>query len=423
MTGSGSTDTTLAEGATARTTDLSPVSPENLFNPIPFYRTLRETDPVHWSPEMHGWFLTRHDDVMNSFRDTRFSANRVSIMEQQFQNLEPSMMKDFTANIKKQMLMFDGPEHIRMRRQTSPSFTPQALDSWLPVIRRTMQKLLDQVHDRGEMDFVPAIAYEFPPRVIAEFMGVPQEHHDRLLEWAAPIARFGGLTVGMDVEQAAREANTAMREFAEYLMGIAEQRRREPADDLISRMLNAQVGKGMTAEEVVANTILMLNAGHMTTTDQVSNIVHDLLSNPEQLQLLRENPKLLPSAVEESLRFRPAVPFHYRIASEDITLRGKTIRKGDIVFMGIASANRDHTVFPNPDRFDITRDSTHHKHLTFSFGPHHCLGAGLARRELELAVEEILLRLPGLRLDENKPPKHKCTSLIFRGFVSLPLRW
>jgi len=167
----------------------------------------------------------------------------------------------------------------------------------------------------------------------------------------------------------------------------------------------------------------MLIAGHTTTTDQISNLVHDLLTHPEQLQMVRNNPSLLPTAVEESLRFHPAVPFHYRIAAEDIPLRGRTIRKGDVVFFGLAAANRDPQHFHEPDRFDITRDAMAQKHMSFSFGPHHCLGANLARRELEIGLEILLERMPRLRLDEERPPRQKAESLVFRGFHSLHIRW
>jgi cytochrome P450 PksS len=423
MTGSGTPETTPAEASTARTADLNPVSPENLLNPIPFYKTLRETDPVHWSPEVHGWFLTRHEDVMNSFRDSRFSANRISLFERGFQDLGPEILKDFSESIKKQMLMHDGPNHIRMRRQASPSFSPQALDSWLPAIRRTVHMLLDRVQDQRQVDLVPTLSYQLPPRVIAELFGLPVEEQEHLMAWAEPMAQIGGLTVGMDREGVARRTNTAVVEFSAFLRKLIQKRRQEPGNDLLSLMMQTQGPNPMTEDELIANAILMVNAGHMTTTDQLSNLVHDLLAHPDQLRLLQENPRLLSAAVEESLRYRPAVPFHYRIAREDMQLRGKTIRQGDVVFLGIASANRDPAVFTEPDRFDITRDHVQQKHLTFSFGPHHCLGAGIARRELELALEVLLQRMPELRLDPERPPEHKYASLIFRGFNSLHVRW
>lgn len=403
--------------------NLSPISPENLLNPVPFYKALREEDPVHWSEELHAWVLTRHDDVMNCFRDSRMSANRIGLMQHQLQGVDADVLKDFVDIVSKQMLMKDGPEHIRMRRQANPSFTPQALDSWRPAIRRTMKLLLERVQGQSGMDLVPHISYELPPRVIAELFGLPIEDHERLMKWADPIAQFAGLTAGMDIREVARRANEAMKEFAQYLTTIVVEHRRTPGVDLFSRIMQAQDKGAMSVEELVSNGILMLNAGHMTTTDQLSNAVHDLLTHPDQLRLVQENPSLLPGAVEESLRYHPAVPFHYRVAATDIPLRGRTIRKGDVVFMGIAAANRDPAVFPEPDRFDITRDFVNQKHLTFSFGPHHCLGAGLARRELEVAIEALLEWRPGLRLDEAHPAQPKRQSLIFSGYHSLHVRW
>lgn len=426
MTGSGNPETTPAEKSTASAgRDRNPLSPENLLNPFPFYEELRVNDPVHWSDTLRAWILTRYDDVMNLFRDPRISANRNAVFKHQVQGLGPDTLEDFIEIVGKQMLHKDGPEHIRMRRQVNPHFTFQALASWLPAIRNTMRELVDRVHHQGQMDLVAEISYEFPPRVIAELFGLPPEDHAQLLSWAKPIAQLGSLAGGADPVGTARAANKAIVEFARFLTLQAEKRRQAPGHDLISQMLESQRQdpKGVNIEELVANAILMLIAGHTTTTDQISNLVHDLLTHPEQLQMVRNNPSLLPTAVEESLRFHPAVPFHYRIAAEDIPLRGRTIRKGDVVFFGLAAANRDPQHFHEPDRFDITRDAMAQKHMSFSFGPHHCLGANLARRELEIGLEVLLERMPRLRLDEERPPRQKAESLVFRGFHSLHLRW
>jgi cytochrome P450 PksS len=425
MTGSGNSETTPVEKNTASAgRNRNPVSPENLLNPYPFYEDLRDNDPVHWSDTLHAWILTRYDDVVNYFRDSRMSANRVAIFEHQVKALGPGILNDFIEIVRRQMIMKDGPEHIRMRRQANPNFTPQALDSWRPTIRNTMTMLVDQVQHQGHMDLAASISYEFPPRVIAELFGLPPDEREQMLDWARPIAQVGGM-MGEDPIAVARRANEAIKKFADLLTRQTEKVRQSPGHDLISRMLEGQRQdpKGGTMEEVVANAILMLIAGHTTTTDQISNLVHDLLTHPDQLQLLRDNSSLLPSAVEESLRFHSAVPFHYRIAADDIPLRGRTIKKGDMVFFGIASANRDPAHFPEPDRFDIKRDFLTQKHVAFSFGPHHCLGAGLARRELEIGLEVLLQRLPGLRLDPERPPQPSANSLIFRGFHSLPVRW
>ena len=409
----------------ARKSQLNPVDPENLLDPIPLYKELRENAPVFWSDAVQAWLITRHQDVTNAFRDSRLSADRTRFLEHQLRltGLGPDTIRDFIEAIRPQMVNKDGAEHLRLRRHASQSFTPQGLDTWRPVIHRAMDQLLDRVQTRGRMDLVTEVSYQLPPRVIAEFLGVPAEDRERFQSWAQPIALFGSPTVGMDMATVARQGNEAIRNFHAYLTSLLDERRRNPGTDMISRMIHFQEGGGMTPEEVVANANLILMAGHLTTTDQLSNGVHDLLTHPDQLQRLRENPLLIKSALEEIMRFHPAVPYIHRIAGETFHLHGCTIRKGDVVFLGMAAANRDPTVFPDPDRFDITRDHIHQKHLSFAFGPHHCLGAGLARREIEIAIELLLQRMPGLRLDEEQLPRIKCSSMLYRGLESLHIRW
>jgi cytochrome P450 len=403
---------------------LNPVSPENLLNPHPLFKTLRESDPVHWSETVHGWLITRYGDVMNCFRDPRLSAARMQFFEAQVGGMGPTLIPDLLKTLKEQITNKDGAEHIRLRRQFMGSFTPQMVDSWKPMIRRLMEELVDQVQAQGRMDLVKAVSEQLPALVIAGILGAPAEDRGRVQAWSAPLAAFSAPAPDADFVALAREANTAIVELRDYLSGLLEQRVHTPGDDVLSTMLRAQEQGGMmTREQLVVNAVLLLNAGHLTTTDQLSNGVYDLLQHPEQLQKVRENPVLLRGAVEEMIRYNPPMSFMHRIALEDFQLRGRTIRKGDVVFLGMASANRDPEVFPDPDRFDITRDHSHSKHLTFAFGPHHCLGAGLARREMEVAVEVLLNRLPDLRLDEEQQPKRKCNNLIFRGFDLLPLRW
>ncbi len=401
------------------------VSPENLLNPIPVYKHLRENDPVHWSDVLQSWFITRHDDVVNGFRDPRLSADRSQFLEHQVRllGLTPEIIGNIIESLRRQMVNADGAAHLRLRRLASPGFTPQLLDTWRPAIRTTMNMLMERVQGRERMDLVKELSYQLPPLIICELLGVPAEDRERFQEWGRTIVQFNSPTVGVDLVDLAHRANEAMGELTRYLTTVIEKRRHSPGQDALSLMIQSQAEGGLSEEEVLANAVLLLSAGHLTTTDLLSNGVHDLLSNPEQFQKLREDPALIKSAVEEILRFRPAVPFIHRVAAETFQLRGRTIKKGDIVFLGMASANRDPAIFPDPDTFDITRDHFHLKHIAFGFGPHHCLGAGLARRELEIALEVLIERLPGLRLDETQAPRVKCSSLLFRGFDSLPVRW
>ncbi|WNG37059.1 cytochrome P450 [Archangium violaceum] len=407
----------------APTLDRNLVSPQNMLNPFPLYQYLRENDPVHWSDAVHAWFLTRYDDVMSAYRDPRMSANRAKLFEYQVQGLSPDITREFMQTIRNQMFMRDGPEHVRLRRQTGMGFTPQRLDELRPIVHRIMRELLEQLSSRTEMDLVKDLSYPLPALAIAELLGVPAEDRERFWVWSEHLALYSSPPVGADSLLLASNANKTMVEMKEYLLPIIEQRRHTPGTDGLSQMLLAQEQGKMTPEELVANACLILFAGHTTTTDQLSNGVYDLLTHPDQLQLLREDMGLLRSAVEEMLRYTTSVPAITRIASEDIQLHGKTIRKGDMVFLVMAAANRDPSVFPDPERFDITRDSYHQKHISFGFGAHHCMGAGLARRELEIGISMLLERLPNLRLDEAKPPKVKCHGLSFRGFDSLPVRW
>jgi cytochrome P450 PksS len=402
---------------------LNPVSPENLLDPVQVYRDLRNEDPVHWSDLVHAWFVTRYTDVMNCFRDPRLTGDRARLFEFQLQGASPDLIQDFMRNLRLQMGMKDGREHLRLRRLANPGFTPQAIDSWRPAIRRTVAALLDRVQHQGHMDLVKEISHQLAPLTIAEIFGVPTKDREQFQSWAEPHAKLASPPAGTDMVELANQANRATQELREYLLKIIAERRLAPGDDVLSMMIHAQAGGVMTEDELVANANLIISAGHVTTTDLLSNTMHELLTHPEQLQMLRDDMTLVKNAVEEVLRYRPPLPFFVRIASETFQLHGRTIKQGDVVFLGMAAANRDPSVFPDPDRFDIKRDFSQHKHLSFGFGAHHCLGSGLARRELEIAIEELLQRMPGLRLDEEKPATVKCSSLFFRGFESLPVRW
>lgn len=403
--------------------DRNLVSPQNLMDPAPLYRELREHDPVHWSDTINAWFLSRHDDVTAAFLDPRLSAERWKFFEYQIQGLPPDVIEEFMQLTRDQMVMREGAEHVRIRRQAGVAFTPVKLDELKPAIRRTMQQLLDRVHDQRRMNLARDISYQLPTLVIADLLGVPTRDRERFQHWSSLLADFATPAAGANMLEAARGANRAMAEMRDYFLPLIEERRHQPGPDALSHMIRAQEEGRMTPRELLSNAILILFAGHTTTTDQLSNCVHELLRHPEQLARLRAEPRLLGATVEESLRFRPAVPSVFRIAVEPLELRGKRIRPGDVVFLCMAAANRDPAVFPHPDTFDITRDPHAQRHIAFGSGPHHCMGASLARRETEIGVSMLLEQLPGLRLDDTQPARVKCHSLNFRGLDVLPVCW
>lgn len=402
--------------------EVSLISPENLLNPNPLYRYLQESEPVHWSEPLQSWVVTRHEDVAACFRDPRLSAARTQLFyAHQLRGVGMEKVKDQISIAERQMIMKDGPEHARLRRNANPGFAPNAIEGWRADVQKAAEALLDRVQAQGRMDLATEFSELLPSQVIMEFFAIPTRDQEDFLQWCSDNARLFGASTGGDIQELAVRANTAIVQLNRYLGAIIQERRAKPGRDMLSTMINAQEEGKLDEGELIANAILILTAGHVTTVDQLSNGVHTLLTHPEELRKLRGNPSLMKSAVEEILRYVPAVPFMHRIATEDIELRGRTIQRGQLVFLGMAAANRDPAVFPDPDRFDITRQNN--RHLSFAFGPHLCLGAPLARLELEIGFETLLRRLPELRLDEAQPPRIKCHSLVFRGFDSLPVRW
>ncbi len=396
------------------------LSPHNVLNPHPYFAKLRVLDPVHWEEGLQAWLLTDFHDVSGAFRDTRLRSDYVQeflMMQLRGRGHDPIIAKDSLRIIGDMMVSKSGAEHTRLRRQAGPSFDPAAVESWNSMIVELVSSLLDRIKPPS-MDLVRDLAAPMAAGVMTEVLGVPQADRETFMRWTTEAEPFVGIATG-DLEEAAKVANNSYLQLERYILDLLIERRQNPRHDVISMLLAHENDGHMTPEELVANVIMLLNAGNVTTMDQLSNGMHALLSHPKQLALLRSDAKLLPFAVEEILRYCPALPAMPRMAGEDLVIRGKNIQKGQMLFMSSAAANRDPSVFARPDEFDITR--TPGRILTFGFGGHMCLGAGLARRELQIAIKLLLERFPNLRLDEEHPPQPKNQSLMFRGYFTLPL--
>jgi cytochrome P450 PksS len=316
------------------------------------------------------------------------------------------------------MINKEGAEHLRLRRLVQHGFTPAQINAARPMIQKVVDGILDRAGGSGGLDIVTEYAEPLPTLVICELMGIPAEDGDTLRRWAEANGKFRGLSRG-DVEAAAREANEATVQTERYFLDLVEQRRRRPGDDLVSVLVAGHEEGRLSAAEVSAQCRLLFGAGHQTLIDQVCNGVHAFLSHPEQLRLLQADPALIGRAVEEVLRYEPSVAFQHKVAAVDLEIGGQVIREGEAVLLGIAAANRDPEVFADPDRFDIRRVAR--PHLSFATGPHACLGMGLARVELEVALPTLFRRFGSLCLDpEGAPRRHRAT-LFFRGFDALPV--
>jgi cytochrome P450 len=390
----------------------NPMDPAFVADPYPTYHRLRAEDPVHHSP-LGFWVLTRYPDVMTMLRDPRLTKEPIAaFVAARFGMAVPP------PGLGLSMLDRDPPDHTRLRGLVSKAFTPKALESLRPGIQQIVDDLLADAAGRGQMDLIEEFAYPIPVRVICEMLGVPVRDHERFKGWGLDIARgLDAIMLPADSEVGQRSVS-GRRALAEYFRELIAERRAAPRDDMLSALIAAEeAGDKLNEEELLATCILLLVAGHETTVNLIGNGTLALLRHADQLQKLRENPGLIVTAVEELLRFDGPVQRTARIPSEDLTIGGRTIPKGEMVMPFLGAADRDPAQFPDPDRLDITRADN--RHIAFGMGIHFCLGAPLARMEGQIAINTLLARLPKLALATDQPQFRQ--SLTLRGLQALPV--
>jgi cytochrome P450 len=388
--------------------------PKMLVDPYPHYARLRSAAPVCWVDQVGGWVLTRYVDVITILRSPNTSSERAKKSPQQV-GPEIQALNEIRAH---SMLNADAPRHTRLRLLVNKAFTPRTVEELAPFIRTFVDKALDAAQARGRMDVMADLAFPLPVTVIAEMLGVPPEDRDRFKEWSDDItAALANVPSNLSPE-VFRKSVASMEALLTYFRNIIAQKRAEPRDDLISALIKAQEeGDRLSDMELLANCVLLLNAGHETTTNLIGNGTLALLRHPDQLKRLRDDPSRIPTGVEELLRYDSPVQFTNRILTADMELGGKVLRAGQMVLLLLGAANRDPEQFPDPDRLDIGRENN--KHVAFGHGSHFCLGAPLARLEGRLVFEVMLQRTPNLRL--NGPPPQYRQNFNLRGLKSLPV--
>lgn len=377
-------------------------SPAGRADPYPVFARLRAKGAViHFPP--YNWLVPRYAEAAFVLRDPRFSSEPDSRLERpgwgpeerrayREQHLVIRTMNNF-------MLFRDEPDHTRLRKLVSGAFTPRVIEAMRPRIQEIANSLLDAVEPDGTMDLIPDYAYPLPVTVICELLGVPAEDRPLFRRWTSVFVKVVDPVASAEEEAPIIAAgDQATEEIVDYFTGIIADRRRQPGEDLLSAMIAARDGADrLNEDELIATLILLLTAGHETTTNLIGNGTLTLLRRPDELAKLRDDPSLMPGAIEEILRYEPPVAGAVRITLEDVEVAGRTIPAGHDVIVAIAAANRDADRFPDPDGFDITREDN--KHLAFSAGPHFCLGATLARLEGKIALSTLIERFPKLRLD------------------------
>jgi len=389
------------------------LDPEVLADPYPLYRRLRTEAPVHWDPFLHAWVVTRYADVVRVLHD--FSADRTPKPEQ-LTAMGLSALNPIAQIMVKQMLFLDPPAHTRLRSLAASAFTPRRVQVLRSHIQEIASSLIDAAETRGRMDVIADFAAPLPAIVTAEMLGVPVADHDQLKAWSADFAEMLG-NFQHNPDRVPRVLRS-LKDMTAYFCSAVIEHRRHPREGLINSFLTAEIqGDRLTEEEVIANVIVTMVGGQETTTNLIGNGVLSLLRNPDQLEKLRSDLSLIPSAVEELLRYESPSQHTARLASEDLELGGKQIRKRQAVIAVMAAGNRDPERFPDPDRLDITRRDNHH--LAFGWASHFCFGAPLARIEGQIAFESILKRLPNLALESG--PLIWRTNLGLRGLTALPI--
>jgi len=387
-------------------------------DPYPTYSRLRASAPVHRAtlPDGRGvWLITRYEDVLAVLKDRRFVKDwRSALTPEQLAQVPPipEVMKPLSQN----MLDTDPPDHERLRALVSKAFTPRLIERMRPRIQAIADGLLDAVQDRGEMDLIDDYAFPLPITVIAELLGVPAQDRNNFREWSD--AAVSGNASHEYMEKILIPHMTA---FTDYLRALFEEKSKNPRDDLVSALVQAEeAGDKLSEGELLGMVFLLLVAGHETTVNLIGNGVLALLQHPDQLQKLKEDPSLIKPAVEELLRYDgPVETSTERFAREDVEIGGTVIPRGEMVLVVLAAADHDPERFPDPDELDITR--TDNRHLAFGKGIHHCLGAPLARMEGQIAISTLLARMPNLRLKDE--PLSWRPGLILRGLKSLPVEF
>ena len=391
---------------------------EAVRDPHAYFGRLRDEAVVQWNDRHRSWVVTGYADVVEGLRGNKLTAERIApFAESILRSSDPAGPPSALAVLADWLVFKDPPDHTRLRKLVARAFTPGSVRVRGTEIQRTIDGLLDDLADREEADLIEHFAYPLPAIVIAGMLGAPAEDRCLFKHWSDLITSlvFGAY----DRDDRHARAASGMAELCDYLLALIDRFSREPADNLISVLLQSEDDDALSREELVATCTLLLFGGHETTTNLIANGTRALLQFPDQLSALRSDPQLMPTAVEEILRFDGPARATVRLVREDHELGGQLLQAGQRVFLVNLAANRDPTAFPEPDRLDIRRNPN--LHLGFGFGIHYCLGAPLARIEAQLALTSLIGRFPALAPAGDEPLQWHPT-MLSRGLVKLPVR-
>jgi len=392
-------------------------SDEILQDPYPTYARMHEEGPLHYvdvGSKWAVWSVFSHAECASIAKDTRLSAKRAKQMLLPLPLSRQAEFSELARMLGLWLIFMDPPEHTRLRKLLNKGFSAAAVEGLRPQVEAIVDQMLKPLQPGSEVDLMREFANPMPVRIILEMLGIPQELRDTFVEWSRAIAVFRG-NPNRTVEEA-RAAQDALIELTEFFRKTVAERRRNKGNDLISLLIDIEEeGEVLTEEELYAQCIALLFAGHETTRNLIGNGMYTLLQYPHETAELRERPELIRSAVEELLRYESPVQFTARVLKEDIEICGQPIRKGWTVLCMLGAANRDPKQFKEPNQLDLKR--LNNQHLAFSAGLHFCIGAQLARLEGQIALLNLAQRFPQMKLTGTRP--EWASTFGFRGLKSL----
>ena len=382
-------------------------------DPYPLYRAIRACSPVYFDPQFKRWLVTGYDEVKAMLSDLRFSS---TVATRAFGASEVGAQSPIGRYLASTMLTNDPPKHTRLRNLVSKAFTPGMMERLRAKIQHLTDALLDKVQPDGRMEVMRDLAYPLPLQVIIELVGADLEMAAPLQQWTSDLVRLVGTP--NPLPEMLATANQSVVERNNYFLSIADRRRSQPRDDLITALVNVEEGGDqLTDEEICGTCGLLLGAGHETTSNLIGSGLLALLRHPDQLARLRAEPGLTGSAIEEFIRYDGPGQWGARLVLDEAEVGGVRFSPGEVLLLGLGAANRDPEHFTDPDVLDIGRQPN--RHLGFGHGIHFCLGAALARIEAQIAFQTTLRRMPELRLEGTEPEWQP--SLFIRGLKALPV--
>ncbi|OUX41388.1 hypothetical protein CBE37_04865 [bacterium TMED277] len=377
-----------------------PSDPETLSNPYPYFSYLRRTDPVHWNNSLKSWVITKYDDVRKILSEDFITVDRLNRFYSKLPGKEAKLLEEIIKYLNLWAAFRNPPDHTRMRKIMMVAFTRKSINQMEPIIRKITEFTLDKLDNENEIevDLVEKFSSPIPALTIMHLLGVPTEMLENFKSWSDDMSKFIGGSRN-DKKKYEKAAN-GCKQMVSFFKNIIAERRENPAEGFLMDLINATVeNEKFSDDELIATCMLVLFAGHETTTNLISNGILTLIKNPKELEKFISNPNLIDATIEEIMRFDGPTNSLVRNIAKDHKFHDKNMKEGDRVFAMVSSANRDETVFENPDSFIIDRSPN--RHLTFGFGPHLCIGATLAREEGRIALSSLFKRFPKISLKSD----------------------